>query len=43
MEVKEQISRWRLILGQESDKRLSTMTDLTLTQKGVFLLTWRNI
>ena len=33
MEVKEQISRWRLILGQESDKRLSTMTDLTLTQE----------
>ncbi|MDE6909205.1 MAG: VWA domain-containing protein, partial [Lachnospiraceae bacterium] len=33
MEVKEQISRWRLILGQESDKRLSGMTDLTLTQE----------
>ncbi len=33
MEVKEQIGRWRLILGQESDKRLSGMTDLTLTQE----------
>lgn len=33
MEVKEQIGRWRLILGQESDKRLSGMSDLTLTQE----------
>ena len=33
MEVKEQISRWRLILGQESDRRLSGMTDLALTQE----------
>lgn len=27
MEAKEQITRWRLILGQESDKRLSGMGD----------------
>ena len=33
MDVKEQISRWRLILGQESDNRFSGMTDLSLTQE----------
>ncbi|MDE7415431.1 MAG: hypothetical protein K2N44_03810, partial [Lachnospiraceae bacterium] len=33
MEIKEQIGRWRLILGQESEKRLSGMTDLTLSQE----------
>ena len=27
MEAKEQITRWRLILGQESNKRLSDMGD----------------
>lgn len=33
MEIKEQISRWRLILGQESENRFSGMTDLSLTQE----------
>ena len=33
MDIKEQISRWRLILGQESENRFSGMTDLSLTQE----------
>ena len=33
MDVKEQISRWRLILGQESENRFSGMTALSLTQE----------
>lgn len=33
MEIKEQISRWRLVLGQESENRFSGMTDLSLTQE----------
>lgn len=33
MDIKEQISRWRLILGQESENRFSQMTDLSLTQE----------
>lgn len=33
MDIKEQIGRWRLILGQESENRFSGMTDLSLTQE----------
>lgn len=33
MDIKEQISRWRLILGQESENRFSGMTALSLTQE----------
>ena len=33
MDIKEQISRWRLILGQESENRFSGMTVLSLTQE----------
>ena len=33
MDIKEQISRWRLILGQESENRFSGMADLSLTKE----------
>lgn len=33
MEIEKQISRWRLILGQESQKRFSDMSDFSLTQE----------
>ncbi|MBO5030611.1 MAG: VWA domain-containing protein [Lachnospiraceae bacterium] len=33
MEIEEQIRRWRLILGKESEKRFSDMTNYSLTQE----------
>lgn len=33
MEIEEQIRRWRLILGQESEKRFSSMADAPLSQE----------